>query len=588
MNTIVPEVASSPSLGCMRHFSVWAPNADDLQLIVDDTTHAMRQLDDGWWTPETPLTPEPGMRYGYRIRKDSEWVGPWPDPRSAEQPDGIHGLSRVPEDTYPWSDGDWTGRDLPGQVIYELHVGTFSPSGDFAGVVDRLDHLVDLGVTTIELMPVQPFGGNRNWGYDGVLWHAVHAGYGGPEGLKKLVDAAHARGVAIILDVVYNHFGPDGNYNGFFGPYTAGGSTGWGDVVNLNGPDSNEVRRYIIDAARGWFEDFHVDGLRLDAVQAYHDPGALHLLEELQIMATEVSAATGVPRSLIAESDQNDPRLVTARQAGGYGVAGQWDDDIHHALHTLVSGERHAYYADFGSTEVLAKTLREVFLHDGTMSTFRGKRHGRPVNREFTPASSFVTYTTTHDQVGNRATGDRPSMNLSPAQQVLKAATILTSPYTPMLFMGEEFGATTPFAFFCSHTDDELNRLTGEGRKREFTRWGWDEQEIPEPSDPATFEASKLDWDFTDGQQDILDAYRSLLQLRREHRLARPWLYDIDVTHGERWVAVDRGDVVFVGNYSDEPVRVDFGGELIYSFTDPEVGADATTLDPWGFALIRR
>lgn len=568
----------------MKTFRVWAPQAKDVRLAIDaGEEHELRQNGE-WWESDVPA--EPGTRYGYRLLTD-EWSEVLPDPRSKSQPDGVHGLSEVIDPDFAWSDQQWRGKILPGSVLYELHVGTFTPEGTFDSAIEKLQYLADLGVTTIELMPVQPFGGNRNWGYDGVLWHCIHAGYGGPDGLRRLVDAAHRVGLGVVLDVVYNHFGPEGNYNGQFGPYTSGGSTGWGEVVNLVGPGSDEVRAYIIDAARDWFTTFHVDGLRLDAVHAYYDPGANHILEQLSVMASEVEATTGVPRSLIAESDQNDPRLVTPRAAGGLGMTAQWEDDLHHALHTLVSGERFAYYVDFGSTEVLAQTLSNVFFHAGIPSSFRGRIHGRPLHRDVIPASAFIAYTTTHDQVGNRMVGDRPSMNLTAAQQVLKAAVIYCSPFTPMLFMGEEFGAKTPFQFFCSHSDPELARLTGEGRQREFSRAGWDANKVPDPNAVSTFQASKLDWDFDEEQQRIHEAYATLLRLRRELGLGRPWLDALTVDHGEEWIAFGYEDVRLCANFSDSAVEVPIGGELVYGFTEPEVGEHSTTLDSWGFALVR-
>ncbi|MBV7281630.1 malto-oligosyltrehalose trehalohydrolase [Corynebacterium sp. TAE3-ERU30] len=586
----------------MKTFSVWAPYARAVSLLVhpggDSSRERIIELHrdphrrDVYTTSE--ISPSPGDRYGFILTTDNEEaeggvdkLGPLPDPRSHAQPDGVHGLSAVVDHDYPWEDQAWTGRSLPGQVLYELHVGTFSPEGTFTGVINKLDHLVDLGVTAIELMPVQPFGGNRNWGYDGVSLHAVHAGYGGPDGLKALVDAAHRRGIAVVLDCVYNHFGPEGNYVGAFGPYTSGGSTGWGEVVNLNGEDSDEVRRYVLDAIEHWLRDYHIDGVRLDAVQALDDPGAVPILEEISEVARRVEAETGISRFMIAESDQNDPRLVTAKEAGGYGLDAQWIDDIHHALHSLVSGEQHTYYTDFGDTATLANALEEVFVHTRWHSTFRRKRHGRRLHTDVIPASRFVTYTTTHDQVGNRCQGDRPSQNLTPAQQVLKAATIYLSPYTPMLFQGEEFGATTPFQFFVSHGDEELLRLTAEGRLREFASAGWDPEDVPNPAEEDTFLRSKLNWDFDATQHRIMEAYRTLLRLRRSCGLADPWLEHMEVSCDEQWVAMDRGEYVFVGNYSEREAHVPFGGTLVYSFTSPEVGETHTTLGPWEFALIK-
>lgn len=624
----------------MKKFRVWAPYATEARLLLGDASspeivemHPVTAdgyaADSGWF--EAERSPEVGQRYAFSLRAHAgygapedgnaagEWTAALPDPRSQSQPDGPHGFSEVVDlGAYQWNDGAWTGRILPGGLIYELHVGTFSESGDFAGVLEHLDHLVELGVTHVELMPVQPFGGQRNWGYDGVSWHAVHQGYGGVTGLQQLIDACHNKGLAVILDLVFNHFGPDGNYVGFFGPYTAGGSTGWGEVVNLTGDNSDEVRAYILDALRQWLVDYHVDGVRLDAVHALHDEGAFHILEQMQVVADSVSAETGIPRTLIAESDQNDPRLVRPRAAGGFGLGAQWDDDFHHALHTLVSGENHAYYSDFGSVTALAATLETGFWHSATMSTFRGRTHGRPFDLTVQPMHAFVSYTTTHDQTGNRAIGDRPSMNLSPAQQVLKAATLACSAFTPMLFQGEEWGASTPFAFFSSHEDEELQRLTREGRLREFSRAGWDPKEVADPSDPQTFLNSKLKWSELDqgDHGDILTAYRELFALRGNHAALRtPWADSVltEFDEEQRALVVLRGQVgremgarqsseeetiALVANFSDEETTVAVDGEfsaaeLLHTFTQapaslahtPGAGLEVT-LPAWGYAII--
>ncbi|MBV7296197.1 malto-oligosyltrehalose trehalohydrolase [Corynebacterium sp. TAE3-ERU12] len=607
----------------MTNYRVWAPYAAEAELVLgskDEPKYIPMSADPaapGWF--EADRERSTGERYAFRLRATDghgapedndantpgDWTIPLPDPRSQRQPDGPHGFSEVVDlASYDWTDGDWTGRILPGGLIYEMHVGTFSASGDFTGVEEHLDHLVDLGVTHLEIMPINPFGGDRNWGYDGVGWHAVHEGYGGPAGLQRLVDACHRRGLAVVLDVVYNHFGPDGNYVGFFGPYTSGGNTGWGEVVNLTGDDSDEVRAYILDAVRQWFVDYHIDGLRLDAVHALHDEGAFHILEQMQVLADTIAARTGIPRTLIAESDQNDPRLTRARAAGGFGLAAQWDDDVHHALHTLVSGEDHAYYADFGTVDVLAETLTRAFWHAGRMSTFRGRHHGRQLDTSVTPLSSFVTYTTTHDQTGNRAIGDRPSMNLTPAQQALKAAVIACSPFTPMLFQGEEWGASTPFAFFCSHESDLLQRLTREGRMREFARSGWNPDEVADPSAVETFDGSKLKWDERADADHarLLDAYRALFGLRKTRTVLRdPWAASVetDIDPDGRWLTLTRTTpvesgaddrVVLVANFSDSPVTVPGAGdlELLHTYDDAPaaLGDGVIDLPAWGYAIL--
>lgn len=497
-------------------YSVWAPLAENVDLVLrpaqsgTESEHDSEQRlpmtrgTDDWFHADVPAAA--GDRYGFSV--DGSPV--FPDPRSRRQPDGIHGLSEVWQIDSPRRP---LGRPLQGEVLYELHVGAFTEAGTFDAAIDKLDELKAVGVTAIELMPVQPFGGKRNWGYDGVMWHAVTDVYGGPDGLLRLIDAAHDRDLAVVLDVVYNHFGPDGNYTGVFGPYTAGGSTGWGDVVNLQGRDSDEVRAYILEAVRLWTQEFGIDGLRLDAVHALDDTGAVSIIEQIRDAAE--------PSWIIAETDQNDPVYTE-----GYKVA-QWNDDIHHAIHTVVSGEDHAYYSDFGTLEVLATTFQRVFWHDGRFSSFRGRTHGRPVTDPQT--WRFVTYTTTHDQTGNRAAGDRPSMNLTVSQQLAKATLVLTSPFTPMLFMGEEWGASTPFAFFVDHENEELNQATREGRMREFARAGWNPKDVPNPAAEETFRSSVLNWaERNDAQHaEILQGYTELLEFRRTHRLAEAELLDV-------------------------------------------------------------
>ncbi|WP_018297052.1 malto-oligosyltrehalose trehalohydrolase [Corynebacterium lubricantis] len=576
----------------LEPYRVWAPIAHNLRLRInsEENSEVLEMHRDphrsGWWVCDRIA--QVGDRYGFEVFDGTEWSITLPDPRTTSQPDGIHGLSQILDPDFEWTDQDWTGRILSAQVLYELHVGTFTPEGTFEAIVDKLDYLRELGVTTIELMPVQPFGGERNWGYDGVDWFAVQESYGGAEGLKKLVNAAHEKNIGVVLDVVYNHFGPDGNYTGFFGPYTAGGSTGWGEVVNISEHGSDEVRRYILDAVRQWLDDFHIDGLRLDAVHSLDDRGAFSILEQIQYVADQVESRTGVPRVIIAESDLNDPRLITPEENGGYGLAGQWVDDIHHSLHTIVSGETHAYYEDFGTIEILAETLRNGFRFRNSYSGFRGRTHGRALDLTTTPPWRLVTYTTTHDQTGNRAQGDRPSMNLTPRQQVLKAAVIYLSPFTPMLFMGEEYGAQTPFPFFCSHTNDELNRLTREGRFREFARSGWDPKDVPDPSSAETFASAKLEWDFTSEQAEIHEAYATLLRLRKDLRLVRSDLRELQVEHGPNWLTMGYDDVVLAVNFSNTEVTLPIGGDLVYSFSSPRVTEDETLLDEWGFALIQR
>ncbi|QFQ02174.1 Malto-oligosyltrehalose trehalohydrolase [Corynebacterium urogenitale] len=548
-------------------FSVWAPKAENVELELDGARHAMTREGD-WFIADLPR--ELGARYGFSV--DGSPV--FPDPRSRRQPDGIHGLSQVWEADRKVEP---LGRPLKGEVIYEMHLGTFTPEGTLDSAIERLDDLVDTGVTAVELMPIQPFGGKRNWGYDGVSWHAVSELYGGPDALLRFVEAAHAKGMAVILDVVYNHFGPDGNYTGVFGPYTSGGSTGWGEVVNIQGPQSDEVRAYILDAVEIWTKEFGIDGLRLDAVHALDDVGAVSIIEQMRDAAA--------PSYLIAETDQNDPKFTER-----FGVA-QWDDDVHHAIHTAVSGENHAYYSDFGTVEVLATTFQRVFWHDGRFSSFRGRTHGRAL--EDPDYSQFVTYTTTHDQTGNRAAGDRPSMNLTVEQQLAKAALVLTSPFSVMLFQGEEWGASTPFAFFVDHEDPELNRLTSEGRMREFARAGWNPQEVPDPADEQTFLDSKLKWEERDKGEHarVLAGYKELLRLREKYELYDAELVDI-AWHSDEPLS---GEPFTVERTEAKDVDYDVSGrwiELTYQAPESVVtvtvnlsDAPARGLDGWGYRV---
>ncbi|MEU5695628.1 malto-oligosyltrehalose trehalohydrolase [Actinosynnema sp. NPDC020468] len=520
-------------------FSVWAPARDGVLVRVDGVDHEMTAGADGWWHADVV-----GTDYAFVLDGDA-----LPDPRSRWQPDGVHGPSRVYDHAaFGWTDAGWTGRALPGAVLYELHIGTFTPEGTFDGAIGRLDHLVALGVTHVEVLPVNAFDGTAGWGYDGVLWGAVHEPYGGPDGFKRFVDAAHARGLAVLLDVVYNHLGPSGAYLDRFGPYFAGRND-WGPGLNLDGPDSDEVRRYVVDNALSWLRDFHVDGLRLDAVHALVDRGATHVLEQLAVEVDALSAGVGRPLTLIAESDLNDARLVTAREAGGYALHAQWDDDLHHALHVALTGETSGYYPDF--VGALPRTLREVFFHAGTWSSFRGRRHGRPVDTRRLPGYRFLAYLQNHDQIGNRATGDRLSATISPARQLVGAAIVLTSPYTPMLFMGEEWAAGTPWQFFASFPDPELAEAVRTGRRREFGRHGWDEQDVPDPMDPETARRSTLRWAELEepAHRAVLETYRALIALRRSRpELADPRVDAYEVRLDGDVLVAHRGGLVVLAN----------------------------------------
>ena len=447
----------------MTEFRVWAPAASQADVQVDGRLHAMSadQVSGsagGWWSATVPGA-APDARYGFRLDGGDLLA----DPRSPRQPTGPAGLSQCYDHhAFGWTDAGWRGVPLAGAVLYELHVGTFSREGTFDAAIERLDHLVALGIDTIDLMPVAAFPGRHGWGYDGISLWAVHEPYGGPDGLKRFVEACHARRLAVVLDVVYNHVGV-GNRLAEFGPYfTDAHRTPWGPAVNLDQAGSDEVRAFIVDNAMMWLRDYHLDGLRLDAVHAFADNRAVHLLEQLAADVRALSASLNRELVLIAESDANDPRLVTSSQAGGYGLTAQWSDDFHHALHAVLTGERQGYYQDFGSMAALAKTMSRVFFHDGCWSSFRGRTHGRPVDVARLPADRFVCYLQDHDQIGNRAAGDRISATLSPGLLKVAAGLVLTAPFTPMLFMGEEWGATTPWQYFTDHPDRRLGGAVAE------------------------------------------------------------------------------------------------------------------------------
>ncbi|WP_181807596.1 malto-oligosyltrehalose trehalohydrolase [Streptomyces shenzhenensis] len=544
-------------------FEVWAPRADRVTLHCDGATRALERDPErpGWWTGEADA--EDGTRYGFALGD-----GPvLPDPRSRRQPDGPDGLSAVVDHTrHEWR-AAWPGRALPGAVLYELHVGTYTPEGTLDAAAARLGHLRELGVTHVELMPLCPFPGRHGWGYEGVSLWAVHEPYGGPEALKRFVDQAHELGLGVVLDVVHNHLGPSGNHLPAFGPYfTDAHQTPWGAAVNLDAPGSDEVRAYLVGSALAWLRDYRIDGLRLDAVHALRDTRACHFLEELSSAVAGLAAESGRPLFLIGESDLNDPRVVTPRAEHGFGLDAQWNDDFHHALHAALTGESQGYYADFARAPLaaLAKTLTGGYFHDGTYSSFRGRRHGRPLDRARVAGHRLLGYTQTHDQVGNRAQGDRLSAALSPGLLACAATLALTAPFTPMLFMGEEWAAGTPWQFFTDHTDPDLAEAVRRGRRREFAAHGWAEEDVPDPQDPATRERSCLDWSEPEREPHarVLAWYRRLLALRREQPdLTDPDLADTKVAYDEtaRWLAFRRGDVRVAVNLGAEPAAIPLG-----------------------------
>ncbi len=560
---------------------VWAPRAERVRLRrpgQDDV--ALSSAGAGWWRADVLLSD--GDEYGFVLGDGDDLR---PDPRSRRQPRGVHEASAwFDAASFEWSDTAWTGRQLAGGLIYELHIGTFTPEGTLDAAIGRLDHLVDLGVTHIELLPVNAFNGTHNWGYDGVLWYAVQETYGGPAAYQRFVDAAHAAGLAVIQDVVYNHLGPSGNYLPEFGPYLRDGSRNtWGDSLNL---DEAAVREFIVENALMWMRDFHVDGLRLDAVHALHESGKqpVHVLQEIAERTDALSAHLGRPLTLIAESDMNDPVMFLPRESGGYGLTAQWSDDWHHAVHVALTDEAVGYYEDFADPQALPKTWTKGFYHDGTYSSFRERDHGKPIPDE---AASWrlVTYAQDHDQIGNRAAGDRLTATLSTDRLAVAAVLTLTAPGTPMLFMGEEWGASTPWQFFTSHPEPDLAEATAKGRIEEFVKMGWDESLVPHPNDPATFERSKLDWsELTQGDHSrLLDLYRRLAQLRRERpELTHPGPggRDAEVVAGPgRRYVLRRGDARVLVNLSSEPWEVP-GGDVWIASAEPSVSGSSLVLAP--------
>jgi maltooligosyltrehalose trehalohydrolase len=554
----------------MHAFNVWAPRADSVDVIVDGRRVPMARGDGGSWAVSDALA-KAGARYGYALDG-----GPArPDPRSGSQPDGVLGLSElVDHDAHDWSDGSWPGLKLAGSVLYELHPGTFTPAGTFDGVIERLPHLKSLGVSAIELMPVAEFSGDRGWGYDGVDLFAPHHAYGGPDGLKRLVAACHASCLGVLLDVVYNHLGPVGNFLSEYGPYFSDTHlTGWGAGMNFDGPGSGEVRRFVIDNAIMWLRDYHVDGLRLDAVHAIVDNTPTHVLEQLATEVQALGAQLGRSFLLVAESELNDPRFVRSREAGGYGLDGVWSDDWHHALHTALTGERTGYYEDFGSMKQLAKALRQAWVFDGQWSAHRKGIRG--MKAAGVASESFVIALQNHDQVGNRAAGERLAALIDEGKLKVAAALLLTSPFTPMIFQGEEWASGSPFQFFTDHADQELGVAVREGRAREFAAFGWDPRQVPDPQDPATFSRSKLDWREVDEPEHgrMLAWYRSLIGLRK--RLDATAAVRVEVDEGARHIDLQRGGIRVLANLGDADwqATVPAGAHILLA-SDPGIERD--------------
>jgi maltooligosyltrehalose trehalohydrolase len=544
----------------MHEFTVWAPRANKMAVKVGEACHAMMGPDaTGWWSAKVEEAGH-GTDYAYLLNDDST---PYPDPRGLWQPNGVHAASRVYDHSrFQWSDGRWQGPPLSGAVIYELHVGTFTAEGTFDAAIERLEYLSKLGVTHVELMPVAAFPGDHGWGYDGVALFAVGEQYGGPDGLKRFVDASHAKGLAVVLDVVYNHFGPVGNYTNKFGPYlTDRHRTPWGDAVNFEGGGSDEVRRFFCDNALMWMRDYHVDGLRLDAVHEFVDRSAIHFMEQLSAEVEVLSSTLGRRLVLIAESDLNDPRVVTPREASGFGMDAQWSDDFHHALFTVLHVEEgKGYYEDFGSFEALAKSLTKIFVYDGIYSGYRKRMHGRPV--EGLSSHHFIGFIQNHDQVGNRATGERLEHIIGLDRAKVAAGLVLMAPFIPMIFQGEEYAASTPFQYFADHEDPEMAKAVSEGRRRDFAAFGWNEEEIPDPEKRETFERSKLNWsEVHEGDHvAMLEWFTRLIHLRRSSTSLNDGDQGhVKVTYDEqkRWLVMDRGLVKVACNLGDQPVELE-------------------------------
>jgi maltooligosyltrehalose trehalohydrolase len=535
--------------------SVWAPRSRTVEVDRDGARRPLAaDPGGGWWRLPDDLPA--GTDYAVVL----DGGPPLPDPRAPWLPHGVHGRARaLDHGDFAWSDADFEPTPLERAVFYELHVGTFSPAGTFGGAIEKLPHLRGLGVTHVEVMPVASFAGRFGWGYDGVGLFAPHEPYGGPEGLKRFVDACHAAGLAVLIDVVYNHLGPEGNVLDRFGPYmTDRYKTPWGPAMNLDGPDSDEVRRFLCDNAKSWLRDYHADGLRLDAVHGIVDTSAVHFLEELALEVEALERQLRRPFLLVAESDLNDPRIVRPRHLGGYGLHAQWNDDFHHALHAVLTGERAGYYADFGELADLEQALARAFVYDGRYSAHRRRRHGRPTTG--LTGHHFVAYIQNHDQVGNRALGERIAGLVGPDLAKVAAAFVLLGPFLPLLFQGEEWAASAPFLFFADHGDPELVAAVRAGRRQEFAAFHRGD-DLPDPESEASFRRSCLDWAEIEREPhaSVLAWYRELLDLRARLPEPRdPRLHQVRCRFDEaaRWFVCQRGAVVIAANLGSEPATI--------------------------------
>ena len=584
-----PPLGATPVDAGRWCFQVWAPHPQALQLELDGQHHRVER--DAWGYGRLELPAAAGQPYAWILDGQAR-----PDPASRAQAAGVHGPSTLVTGRRQWRCDSWPDPALGEHVIYELHVGTFSPAGTFAGVIERLPQLAELGITALELMPIAEFPGHRNWGYDGVLPYAAEASYGGVEGLCELVDAAHQQGLCVFLDVVYNHLGPEGNYLREFGPYfTDAYATPWGDALNFSEADSDHVRRYFIENALYWLLDCRIDGLRLDAVHAIVDPSPLPFLEALAAAVDVAREMTGRRLHLVAESAANDARLVLPRESGGVGLSATWSDDFHHALHVALTGETDGYYVDYGAPDSLARVLRDGFAYTGQYSSYRRRGHGR--NTAGMSSDQFVIAAQNHDQVGNRARAERLAELVDFDRLKLAAAALLLTPYVPLLFMGEEYGETAPFHYFIDHGDPGLVEAVREGRREELGAFAW-EGELPDPASPASFDASRLDWSLRERDRHcrLLAWYRTLIEVR-----TRPWFnrdhrrQQVDQT-GTAIVCRAPGMQLLL-NFGPDPVTVAAHGRRVLDSADrrwggagevaPETVDGSAPLPPWGVILLR-
>lgn len=571
------------------HFRVWAPGVKRVEVHLSSPRDFLAPLqEEGGYHQAILEGVGPGSLYFFRLEGEKER----PDPASRFQPQGVHGPSQVTDPFYAWEDQGWFGLPLWDYVIYELHVGAFSSEATFEGAIPYLDELKELGVTAVELMPVAQFPGARNWGYDGVFPFAVQNSYGGPGGLKKLVNECHKRGLAVVLDVVYNHLGPEGNYLRDFGPYfTDRYRSPWGQAVNFDGPENREVRRFFIENALSWLTEFHIDALRLDAVHAILDFSAEPFLKELAEAVHEQAGRLNRRVHLIAESDLNDTRLLRSPKLGGYGLDGQWSDDFHHCLHTLLTGEKKGYYADFGRVGDLRRAMAEGFVYGGRYSFHRRRPHGNS-SREI-PATRLVVFSQNHDQVGNRLLGERLSRLTSFEGLKLAAGVVFLSPYVPLLFMGEEYGEEAPFPYFISHGDPALVEAVRRGRREEFSSFQW-AQEPPDPQDEGTFLSARLDRSRRgkDANRSLYRLYRELFALRKSHPVLSRMNKDRQEFHSleeekvlvqRRWEESD--EIVAVYHFGETPQRISLPlpqGEWnkLLDSADPKWAGPGTEIPP--------